>query len=256
MNTATVLEQKSIRQASEWLGGAQSIAVLTGAGISAESGIPTFRGPGGLWNNHRPEDLATPQAFARDPKLVWEWYDWRRRRVAAAQPNAGHRALARLEARGAQFTLITQNVDGLHRAAGNRNVLELHGSIWRLRCVACGREDENRSTPLAVLPPLCACGGLLRPGVVWFGEALPAAALEGALEAARGCDVFLVCGTSAVVYPAAALPERALAAGARVIEMNLEETPFSRFAHLSLRGKCGELLPRIIRVPPCPEPLI
>ena len=256
MNTATQLELQAVRQASDWIAEAQSIAILTGAGISAESGIPTFRGPGGLWNNHRPEDLATPQAFARDPRLSWEWYDWRRQRVAAAQPNAGHLALARLEACGAAITLITQNVDGLHRAAGSRNILELHGSIWRLRCMACGHEEENREVPLLPLPPRCRCGGLQRPGVVWFGEALPLAAIERAVQAARHCTVFLVCGTSAVVYPAAALPERALAAGARVIEINLEETPFSQFAHICLRGKCGELLPRIIRIPPCPEPRI
>jgi NAD-dependent deacetylase len=256
LSASTEIAQQDLRQAREWIEDARSIAVLTGAGISAESGIPTFRGPGGLWNNYRSEDLATPGAFARDPGLVWEWYDWRRQRVAAAEPNAGHRALANLEARGPQCTLITQNVDGLHRTAGSRNVIELHGSIWRLRCVACGHEEENRAVPLVPLPPICACGGLLRPGVVWFGETLPPAAIQRAVQAARHCDVFLVCGTSAVVYPAAALPERALAAGARVIEVNLEETPFSQFAHLSLRGKCGELLPRIIRVPPGPEPLI
>jgi NAD-dependent protein deacetylase/lipoamidase len=256
LSIASHSEQANLAQARDWLADARSVAVLTGAGISAESGIPTFRGPGGLWNNHRPEDLATPEAFARDPKLSWQWYDWRRQRVAAAQPNAGHRALARLESAGAQFALITQNVDGLHRAAGSRNVIELHGSIWRLRCLDCALETDNREAPLREIPPRCACGGLLRPGVVWFGEALPAHAIERAVHAARECDVFLVCGTSAVVYPAAALPERALAAGARVIEVNLEETPFSRFADLTLRGQCGELLPQIIRVPPCPEPLI
>ena len=246
----------SLSQARDWIDYARSIAVLTGAGISAESGIPTFRGPGGLWNNHRPENLATPEAFARDPKLVWEWYDWRRQRVSAAQPNAGHRALAALESRGGPFTLITQNVDGLHRAAGSRNLIELHGSLFSLRCLACGREEENHTVPLSQIPPRCACGGMLRPGVVWFGEALPSHAIRQALRAAEECDVFLVCGTSAVVYPAAALPERAIASGARVIEVNLEPTPFTDYAHISLRGKCGELLPQIIRVPPCPEPLI
>jgi len=256
LSIASHSEQANVAQARDWLAGARSVAVLTGAGISAESGIPTFRGPGGLWNNQRPEDLATPEAFARNPKLAWEWYDWRRQRVAAAQPNAGHRTLARLESAGVQFALITQNVDGLHRAAGSRNVIELHGSIWRLRCLDCARETVNREAPLREIPPRCACGGLLRPGVVWFGEALPADAIERAVHAARECEVFLVCGTSAVVYPAAALPESALAAGARVIEVNLEKTPFSQFADLSLRGKCGELLPQIIRVPPCPEPLI
>jgi len=245
-----------IAQAREWIEDAKSIAVLTGAGISAESGIPTFRGPGGLWKQYRPEDLATPQAFSRDPKLVWEWYDWRRQRVAAATPNSGHRALACLESSAAEFTLITQNVDGLHRAAGSRNIIELHGNLWRLYCLACEREIENREVPLREIPPRCACGGLLRPAVVWFGESLPAQAIEQAFHAARSCAVFLVCGTSAVVYPAAALPDRALAAGARVIEVNLEPTPFSQFAHVSLRGKCGELLPQIIRVPPRTEPLI
>jgi NAD-dependent deacetylase len=256
LDTAANHSSRGIADARDWLAEARSVALLTGAGISAESGIPTFRGPGGLWNNRRPEDLATPEAFERDPKLAWEWYDWRRQRLAAAQPNPGHRALAALEARGTEFALITQNVDGLHRAAGSRNIIELHGNIWRLRCVACGREVENRETPLRELPPRCTCGGLLRPGVVWFGEPLPTEAIEYALHAAQRCDIFLVCGTSAVVYPAAALPERALSAGARVIEVNLEETPFSQFAHVSLRGKCGELLPRIVAARPGREPLI
>jgi NAD-dependent deacetylase len=246
----------AISQASEWLEDARSVTVLTGAGVSAESGVPTFRGPGGLWNNHRPEDLATPQAFARDPQLSWQWYDWRRQRVAAVQPNPGHHALAELEGRGQEFALITQNVDGLHRAAGSRNVIELHGSIWRLRCTECKREEENRTVPLPALPPRCACGGLQRPAVVWFGEALPAAAIERAARAAKRCDVFLVCGTSAVVYPAAALPQRALAAGAKVVEINLEATPFSDAAHVSLRGKSGEILPRLVRASRHREPLI
>ena len=253
MSPTSHVRLTDVAQSRDWIEGARSIAVLTGAGISAESGIPTFRGPGGLWNNHRPETLATPEAFSRDPKLVWEWYDWRRQRVSAAQPNPGHRALAALESRGTPFTLITQNVDGLHRAAGSRNLIELHGSLFRLRCLACGREEENHTVPLSPLPPRCACGGMLRPGVVWFGEALPADAIQQAMRAAESCEVFLVCGTSAVVYPAAALPERAVAAGARVIEVNLEPTPFTGYAHISLRGKCGELLPQIIRVPPCPE---
>lgn len=256
MSAANHVRINDVAQARDWIENARSIAVLTGAGISAESCIPTFRGPGGLWNNHRPEDLATPEAFARDPKLVWEWYDMRRQRVAAAQPNAGHRALARLEAHAPSFTLITQNVDGLHRAAGSRNIIELHGNIWQVRCVACGRQEESRSVPLAPLPPRCACGGLLRPGVVWFGESLPIEATRQATLAAEKCDVFLVCGTSAVVYPAASLPDRALSSGAHVIEVNLEPTPFTSYAHISLRGRCGELLPQILHVPPCPEPLI
>ncbi len=159
---------------------AESVAVLTGAGISAESGVPTFRGGGGLWRNFSPEQLATPEAFARDPRLVWEWYDWRRGRVAAAQPNAGHRALAELERRAAgqgarSFTLITQNVDGLHDRAGSRRIAKLHGDLWQTRCLGCGAEARNEQVPLAELPPPCRCGGLLRPAVVWFGETLPAA---------------------------------------------------------------------------------
>jgi NAD-dependent protein deacetylase/lipoamidase len=256
LSIASQSEKSNLAQACDWLAEARSITVLTGAGISAESGIPTFRGPGGLWNNYRPEDLATPQAFARDPKLVWEWYDWRRQRVAAAQPNPGHTALAELESRVPSFTLITQNVDGLHRAAGSRNLIELHGNLWRLRCVSCAREMENRDAPLREIPPRCSCGGLLRPGVVWFGESLPPDAMQQAAQAAGRCDLFLLAGTSAVVYPAASLPERALAVGAKVVEINLEPTPFSNFAYLSLRGKCGEVLPRLVRATRHTEPLI
>ena len=159
--------------AREWLKQARSVAVLTGAGVSAESGVPTFRGNGGLWKQYRAESLATPQAFARDPKLVWEWYDWRRSVIAEVRPNPGHYALVELEKRTPIFTLITQNVDGLHELAGSRNVLRLHGSIWTLRCLDCGRERDDRAPRLAEIPPYCECGGMLRPGVVWFGEALP-----------------------------------------------------------------------------------
>jgi NAD-dependent deacetylase len=245
-------DDSGIAQAREWLERARAVAALTGAGISAESGIPTFRGPGGLWRNYRPEELANPRAFARDPVLVWEWYDWRRSRVARVVPNAGHGALVELERRKPEvagkpgFTLVTQNVDGLHERAGSRNVLRLHGSIWTLRCSQCGQEEENRQVPLEPLPPRCACGGLERPGVVWFGEALPEETLARALAAAREAEVFLVLGTSSVVYPAAALPYTALESGARVIEINLEATELSSRAHISLRGKSGELLPQLV----------
>src|SRR5579871_3098674 len=204
----------------EWLRAARSIAVLTGAGVSAESGVPTFRGAGGLWKRHRAESLATPEAFARDPQLVWQWYDWRRSVLAAVKPNPGHYALAQLERRSPQFTLITQNVDGLHELAGSSNILRVHGSIWMLRCLTCGLEEENRRTPLGELPPRCACGGMLRPGVVWFGESLPAKVWKAAEAAARSCDLLIVIGTSAVVYPAAGLSHLAKSAGARVIEIN------------------------------------
>ena len=230
----------------EWLKQARSVAVLTGAGVPAESGIPTFRGNNGLWKQHRAEDLATPGAFGRDPKLVWEWYDWRRGLIAEAKPNPGHYALAALEERTPKFTLITQNVDGLHESAGSRNVLGLHGSIWILRCVSCGHEMEDRRTPLPEIPPRCECGALLRPGVVWFGEALASEVWRPAEIAARTADVFLVIGTSAAVYPAAGLAQIAKSSGARVVEINIAETGLSQQIDEFLEGPSGKLLPSLI----------
>ena len=238
----------AIERAREWLRTASRAAALTGAGISAESGIPTFRGAGGLWRNFRPEDLATPEAFARDPKTVWEWYDWRRGLIRDAKPNLGHYALAQLERRmGGRFVLITQNVDGLHNRAGSERVLKLHGDIWWTLCTACGDVRSDFRVPLPELPPRCAaCGGLLRPGVVWFGEPLPARTWEQAEEAARTCDLLIVAGTSAVVYPAASLAPLAKRHGARIIEINTEATPLSGEADLCLKGPSGEILPQII----------
>ncbi|MDP2999744.1 MAG: NAD-dependent deacylase [Bryobacterales bacterium] len=235
-----------MQRAREWLREASSVAALTGAGISAESGIPTFRGAGGLWREFRAEDLATPEAFARDPRLVWEWYDWRRGLIAHAEPNAGHRALVELAQRVERFTLITQNVDGLHDRAGSRDVLKVHGDIWMVRCTACGRQTRDDRVPLPELPPHCECGGLLRPGVVWFGEPLPDNVWREAERATRQAEVFLVIGTAAVVYPAAGLVPLAKAAGAKVIEINLDETPYSAQVDCSLRGRAGELLPEVI----------
>jgi NAD-dependent deacetylase len=225
--------------------GASRIAVLTGAGVSAESGIPTFRSNGGYWQTHRFEDLATPQGFARDPKLVWQWYEERRRHIATARPNAGHEALAAIERRAEAFTLITQNVDGLHDAAGSRNIIKLHGDIWLLRCMRCRREYTERA-PLTDLPPQCDCGGLLRPGVVWFGEDLPEGAIERAAAAIHRAAVFIVAGTSAQVFPAASLIPLAIETGADVIEINPEETAFSAGVTYSLRGKSAEILPLMI----------
>ena len=225
---------------------AARVLVVTGAGISAESGVPTFRGPGGLWREYRPEDLATAAAFERDPRLVWEWYDWRRRSIAAVRPNLAHHAIAGLESRVAEFLLATQNVDGLHAAAGSRRLLELHGSLWVLRCMGCGQEREDRRAPLAELPPRCTCGGLLRPGVVWFGEALAQSVLTDSFAAARKAEVVLVVGTSSVVYPAAALPETARAHGAFVIEVNPEPTPLTDLADVSLRGTAVALVPALV----------
>lgn len=189
---------------AQLLKSAAKVAVLTGAGVSAESGIPTFRSNGGYWQQHRFEDLATPQAFARDPKFVWTWYEERRRAIAQAKPNAGHLALVELEKQKPDFTLITQNIDGLHDLAGSKNLIKLHGDIWTLRCLKCGKERIDRSR-LDDLPPYCECGGMLRPGVVWFGEPLPERALEKANAAVREADVLIVAGTSAQVYPAAGL---------------------------------------------------
>jgi NAD-dependent deacetylase len=217
--------------------------VLTGAGISAESGVPTFRGAGGLWKNFRPEDLATPQAFFRDPVTVWEWYLWRREVLAKVQPNAGHLALVKLEERTPHFTLITQNVDGLHDRAGSQRILKVHGDVWINRCQQCSRECVTLPD---TRPPRCECGGLLRPGVVWFGETLPQDVWREAELAAGQAEVMLVVGTSAQVYPAAGLVPFAQRNGAAVIEVNIEATPFSNSIDISLRGASGEILPQIV----------
>ena len=217
------------------------IAVLTGAGVSAESGIPTFRSNGGYWKQHRFKDLATPEAFARDPKLVWTWYEERRRAIAAARPNAGHEALAEMEKRAASFILIAQNVDGLHQLAGSKNIIRLHGSIWAVRCLKCNEERIDRSE-FDNLPPRCECGGMLRPGVVWFGESLPEGAMEKATAAVRAADLLIVAGTSAQVYPAAGL----IPLATTVIEINPEATAFSRDVAYSIRGSSAEILPQLL----------
>jgi NAD-dependent deacetylase len=226
---------------------AERIAALTGAGASQESGLRTFRdAQSGLWAQYRPEDLASPEAFARNPKLVWDWYAMRREKVRGVEPNPGHFALAEMEKRARQFTLITQNIDGLHRKAGSANILELHGNIQRVRCSECGMFadtwEENGNVPR------CAgCGGMLRPDVVWFGEPLPRSALEAAVEAARGCQVFLSIGTSGLVQPAAALAFAAHNKGAVIIEVNLEPTPLTEKADFFLQGKSGEILPALVK---------
>jgi NAD-dependent deacetylase len=225
---------------------AKRIVALTGAGISAESGLSTFRDKQtGLWAKYRPEDLATPQAFQRNPRMVWEWYEWRRGFVAQAEPNPGHHALARIEATRPDFFLATQNVDGLHARAGSRNLVELHGNIRRTVCFD-HRHPAEGWDPVAEPPPRCRqCGALLRPDVVWFGEALPEAALRRAQGAAAQCDLFLSIGTSTLVYPAAELPFIAGSNGATVVEINPDLTPLSKLADFVLREKAGIALPAV-----------
>lgn len=268
---------ESLAGARSLLARAERVTVLTGAGISAESGIPTFRGESGLWRSHRPEELATPEAFRRDPELVWSWYAWRRSIVATCEPNEGHRALARFALDRGGVTLVTQNVDGLHhraavaeagdRASEPAHPWELHGSLLRDRCFDCNLKSDAHFPPVNELDtgpsrgsdwpetevrdveiPRCdACGGLLRPDVVWFGEALPTDALEGAFEAAAVADVCLVVGTSALVHPAASIPRATLRAGRPIVEVNLEPTALSPYAEVSLMGRAGATLPELLR---------
>ena len=232
-----------VEKAASLLTKAGSVAVLTGAGISAESGIPTFRGLGGLWNGRDPMSLATPQAFAANPELVWEFYNWRRELVSRAEPNPGHRALTEFARKLTSLTVVTQNVDRLHQRAGSRDVLEVHGNLFDVRCTGCERTFDSTGETLPPLPRCEACGHLLRPGVVWFGETLPPAVWEAAETAVRQARLLLVVGTSAVVYPAAGLVATAQGAGSAVIEINLEPTPISDEVDLVLQGKAAEILP-------------
>lgn len=275
------VEVGRVADAAALIRDAERVVVLTGAGISAESGVPTFRGTAGLWKSFRPEDLATPAAFVRDPRLVWEWYGWRRSLIAECSPNPAHRALASLALdRPGRCTIVTQNVDGLHHIAAREVAqareggpaheavtaeevaiggdvspepafpLEVHGAIHRDRCPECAFVDDAPGPVDATsdlgLPSCPRCGALLRPDVVWFGEALDPNTLEAAMDAAHEADVCLVVGTSALVYPAASVPTVTAAGGGAVIEVNLEPTPLSRSANVSLLGRAGDLLPRIL----------
>jgi NAD-dependent deacetylase len=262
-------KDSNLKKARDLMASAKSLCVLTGAGISAESGLKTFRDGGGLWENHTIEDVATPEGFLRDPELVWRFYNARRKAADVATPNPAHLALSRLEmgfkrqrhmktpkasSKGvlsrerlvATMTLLTQNIDGLHQQAGSQNVVELHGSIWKVQCTDCGVVSTDFPIELPV-PPVCAiCDALLRPHVVWFGEPLDAEVISTAEAAVRACDLFLVVGTSAVVQPAASYPFIAHRRNVPVIEVNLEPTLVSTIAEVSLIGKAGDILPKII----------
>lgn len=256
------LDLAAFTQAAEAIARATRVTVLTGAGVSAESGVPTFRGPGGYWRKHEPTSLATPGAFARDPQNVWAWYRHRQNLIRRCAPNPAHHALVALqdalEARGGDFLLATQNVDNLHTVAGSRDVIELHGDLFADRCTACGTVESawDHAGAFAVDPddpsadpplPACkACGGLTRPGVVWFGESLPQGAMEAAAEHTMQSDVLLVIGTAGAVYPAAGLVSIAERAGARVIVINLDPMQQDGLAHHVLRGKAGQILPALL----------
>jgi len=229
------------------LSGRGAVCVLTGAGVSKESGIATFRDAGGLWEGIDPMRVATPGAFAADPESVWRFYDARRAQAAAATPNPAHRAIAAIEATGRPFLLATQNVDGLHERAGSRSLVRLHGTLWRLRCTVEGTEQEDLRPRLDPLPPRCAaCGALMRPAVVWFDEALPMMEFGRAQRAARDAALVLVVGTSSLVHPAASLPLTALAAGAYVVEINPEHTPLTADASERLTGLAADVLPALL----------
>lgn len=227
---------------------ASRVAVLTGAGISQESGLPTFRdAQEGLWAQYQPEELATPEAFAKNPKLVWDWYAMRREKAKTVQPNPGHYALAEMARQVPHFNLITQNIDSLHQRAGSVEVVELHGSLGRVKCAQCGQAVSLWQENAGEVPRCTACGGLLRPDVVWFGEELPKRALDAAVEAARRADLFFSIGTSGLVQPAASLAMAAKYQKAVVVEINATPTPLSQLADFTLTGKAGEILPALVQ---------
>ena len=227
----------------------ESMCVLTGAGISAESGVETFRGSNGLWSKLKPEELANFDAFMRNPELVWEWYNYRKTLIHDVKPNPGHYALARMQELVSDFTLVTQNIDNLHIRAGSKNVLELHGNIERSYCIDCGKFAADVEVSSENKVPHCpTCNGIIRPDIVWFGEMLPEGVFEAAAKAANRCELFLTVGTSAVVYPAASLPLIARKNGAYVVEINMERTEISHNVHETLLGKAGEILPQHVKV--------
>lgn len=226
---------------------AHSLAVITGAGISSESGVPTFRGPGGLWKNHRAQDLATPEAFARNPQLVHDWYCWRREICAKARPNPAHEAVARLEKDYKEFLLITQNVDGLHRRAGNHKLIEIHGNIFKSYCTACQHHLDQNASPAIALPLDCSqCGGRMRPDIVWFGEGYNAAQVEMAFTFLKSADLVIVIGTSGMVPMPVYLAQHAAEAGARILDINPDFSAVTKIADLHLIGPAGLIMPKLL----------
>jgi NAD-dependent deacetylase len=235
-----------IDEAVELLAPVRKLVVTTGAGMSKESGIPTFRdAPNALWANYNPEDLATPEGFLRDPELVWNWYVDRRKMIGQAQPHAGHFAVAELEPMFDEFLLITQNIDGLHRRAGSKNLVEVHGNIFRYKCFDRGHAIESLPAT-AEVPPRCHCGSLIRPDVVWFGEMLAQEDLDRAFAALSSCEAVLVVGTSGIVYPVAGFPHAAKSMGAAVVEVNPEETPITQLADIFVKATAGQALPVLV----------
>jgi NAD-dependent deacetylase len=236
---------ETVQNLIERLRRAENVVVSTGAGVSAESGVPTFRGAGGIWSKMNPEELASVDGFMKNPQLVWEWYQYRRDLMGKVTPNPGHHAIAQMEKLFERFTLITQNIDGLHARAGSANILELHGNISRNKCLKCERPYRGE-IDLEEGLPYCDCGGMIRPDVVWFGEMLPQDVLEKAFRATEEADVFFSVGTSAIVQPAASLPFMARRGGAYVVEVNIEPTGLTAVADVFLQGKSGEVLPGIV----------
>ena len=239
-------DEKIPRHVADRFAAAKRLAVLTGAGVSAESGVETFRGEDGTWSKVNVEDVATPQAFERDPAKVWQWYDLRRDKLKSIEPNPAHYALAAMEQHFPHFALITQNIDGLHKRAGSKNIIELHGNIWEVRDTVTDEITVLREAPLKELPPRNDKGHMLRPNVVWFGEMLHPGVMEAAAREAETCEVFLVVGTSAVVQPAASLPIIAKRSRAMVLEFTLHRTEISDFVDHTFLGKAGKTLPPLL----------
>ena len=247
----TVMIDAQIEKLAEKIRPETRLTILTGAGVSAASGVPTFRGPNGLWKKYKPESLATPEAFQRDPKLVWEWYDWRRQVLVTTMPNRAHQVLAAWSRRYPSLTLITQNVDGLHERAGSPNVIRFHGSIWEVscwnRCSASPERWRDETVPLPKIPPRCPhCNGLIRPAVVWFGEGIDPDVMRRSIEA-LDCDIFFTIGTSSLVYPAASLVHEARRRGAYTVEINIEATAAAGLLDLALQGPAEEILDHLER---------